>query len=455
MFSSIKKLFGARAGSAVDSSSQSRFPASASVPPPNPQRTVRLDPQGRAATPPANTPNSLAVPLRCVLDRLPPELAMRIRQNEVGDVHISIPMPRVLSQIGSGAVKIPFAELRQSAPPGVFSAETDRDRTMVEIPLHEVLARLNPALLSRRPSQKQVNVPAEVTGPIQRPGASDVHHRAAQSECAGPAHFARPGSCNSTCRARTAAGPGRGSRPRRQFQLSLRPRRRAPPRRSKSSRKPSTAAPLSKPRPISRIRNPRPLRNLLAAFPPAQPIVSRAQPVVPMPARPPVAMPPPLPSPALPPKQPAAPPVARVRTTLPQHDTEQGLLRKVSPMPPPVARPSLRATRAGPTRLHSPIAPEPVAEPAPEPAAEEFVAGRRAGIVEANEIPELVIPEALTQVEPIAPIAPISPFAPVTPLAFTPPPILPITADRARKPTRDPRSSASPCRRRPHRFRHL
>ena len=75
-------------------------------------------------------------------------------------------MQKVLSQIALGAVKISFGELRLAASPGTFSPENDRDRTAVELPLQEILARLNPALLSRRPTQRRVEVPPEVTGPF-------------------------------------------------------------------------------------------------------------------------------------------------------------------------------------------------------------------------------------------------------------------------------------------------
>ena len=65
-------------------------------------------------------------------------------------------MQKVLPQLAHGAVRISFGELRQASPPGTFSAENDRDRVMVELPLHEILARVKPGLLARRPAQKQV-----------------------------------------------------------------------------------------------------------------------------------------------------------------------------------------------------------------------------------------------------------------------------------------------------------
>ncbi len=78
----------------------------------------------------------------------------------------SSPRKRVLTQISTGTVRISFGELRQLAPPGTFTAENDRDRTLIELPLQEILGRINPGLFMRRPAQRQVDVPDEVVGPF-------------------------------------------------------------------------------------------------------------------------------------------------------------------------------------------------------------------------------------------------------------------------------------------------
>ena len=64
-------------------------------------------------------------------------------------------------------VKIPFGELRQAAP-DLFTPEEDRDGTMVPLPLAEILARLNPALITRRRVQKKVEVPPEISSPFDQ-----------------------------------------------------------------------------------------------------------------------------------------------------------------------------------------------------------------------------------------------------------------------------------------------
>ena len=169
MFATFKKLFGKKVEIAVDSPTDFQPGA---VPPPvtraNLSRPVRADLRPRPAAPvsTAAMPATVSVPLRSVLSRLPDILMQRVRQMDVGEVEIFVPSPKILSQIAKGAVKISFGELRQMAPPGTFTPENDRDRMLVDIPLYEILSRLDPALLARRPVQKHIEVPAEVTGPF-------------------------------------------------------------------------------------------------------------------------------------------------------------------------------------------------------------------------------------------------------------------------------------------------
>ena len=105
------------------------------------------------------------LPLQSILNGLPLELQPRVTCPDVGDATISLPLEKILSQLSRGAVKISFGELRMAAPE-VFSAANDRDRVLVMLPLAEILLRLNPALITRRRVQKQVEVPEEVSSPF-------------------------------------------------------------------------------------------------------------------------------------------------------------------------------------------------------------------------------------------------------------------------------------------------
>jgi hypothetical protein len=105
------------------------------------------------------------LPLQVILSNLPLELQPRVQITDVGDATICVPLEKVLSQLSRGSVKITFGELRQAAP-DVFSSANDRDRVLVPLPLSEILARLNPALITRRRVQKQVEVPEDISSPF-------------------------------------------------------------------------------------------------------------------------------------------------------------------------------------------------------------------------------------------------------------------------------------------------
>jgi len=107
--------------------------------------------------------------LQTVLQGLPLELQPRVRRTQVGDATITVPLEKVLAQLSRGAVKVSFGELRQAAP-DIFTAQNDRDRVLVALPLADILSRLNPALIARRRVQRQIEVPAEISSPFDSRG---------------------------------------------------------------------------------------------------------------------------------------------------------------------------------------------------------------------------------------------------------------------------------------------
>ena len=109
----------------------------------------------------------IELPLQPILSGLPLELQPRLRQPDAGALTICVPLERILAQLSRGAVQISFGELRQAAP-DLFSAEADRDRVLVSLPLGELLPRLNPALITRRRAQKQVEIPVEISSPFDQ-----------------------------------------------------------------------------------------------------------------------------------------------------------------------------------------------------------------------------------------------------------------------------------------------
>ena len=129
------------------------------------------------------------LPLRAVIAALPLELRGKVKKTVIGDVGIPIPQSKILGQLASGAVRISFGEIRTAAP-AVFLGGGDADKIVVSLPLGEILTRLNPALLARRPMQRHVDVAREISSPFEDPHQALVfslgNDRAAAAPVAAP-----------------------------------------------------------------------------------------------------------------------------------------------------------------------------------------------------------------------------------------------------------------------------
>jgi predicted regulator of Ras-like GTPase activity (Roadblock/LC7/MglB family) len=123
-------------------------------------------PTPTAAPTPAENANELQLPLQPIIAAMPMELRAKVLQTPPEGTVISIPLDKVLTQLARGAVKISFGELRQAAP-GVFvNSGGDHDHKPVMLPLNEILTRLNPGLLARRGTQKQVELTNDIGSPF-------------------------------------------------------------------------------------------------------------------------------------------------------------------------------------------------------------------------------------------------------------------------------------------------
>ncbi|MSU59132.1 MAG: roadblock/LC7 domain-containing protein [Pedosphaera sp.] len=109
--------------------------------------------------------NGLAIPLQTVLAGFSLELRGKIRQANTGDLTVTVAFDKILSQLSSGVVRVNFGDIRRAAPQ-VFAPGIESDAVPVSLPLNEILSRLNPALLTRRPVQKKIEVPAEIDSPF-------------------------------------------------------------------------------------------------------------------------------------------------------------------------------------------------------------------------------------------------------------------------------------------------
>jgi predicted regulator of Ras-like GTPase activity (Roadblock/LC7/MglB family) len=260
MFGFVKKLLRRPPDAPAEN-----YDAVAPEPPPAPVRTPAAD-RPRFAKPPARqnlaqaaaphqNGKGIEISLQKILNGLPLELQPRLLQSEVGELTLSIPLEKVLAQLSRGSVKISFGELRQ-AMPEIFTAENDRDRVLVPLPLDDILTNLNPALIARRRAQRQVEVPPEISSPF------DPETQGLVSEMPEPEPAPAP--------------PPRAATP-------ARPRAPTPPPRAPAPASPPPSVQLG--------------RQNLPFTPKPQPPVAQPPTVhhpapVPPPARPPAAMPP-------------------------------------------------------------------------------------------------------------------------------------------------------------------
>ena len=141
---------------------------------PAPPAPVYAAPAAAKPVPKAAEPKQKAVdlPLQPIIASLPLELRAKITSPGATGNVISVPVEKVINQLATGTVKISFGELRQLAP-GVFANYGgEHDARSVALPLNQILAQVNPALLPRRSAQKRIDVSDDVAGPFETPAAS-------------------------------------------------------------------------------------------------------------------------------------------------------------------------------------------------------------------------------------------------------------------------------------------
>ena len=340
--------------------------------------------QPRSAPRPQSVPQNgkfIDVPVQSILEGLPLELQPRVRQMDVGPMTVSVPLEKVLAQLSRGVVKVSFGELRQAVP-GVFSSENDRDRVMVALPLSEILGRLNPALITRRRTQQQVEVPADIANPFDPNSGANCFSYAGSTE--------EPESAPQPLSHRTVKPEPHAPTPSNRGTMGPIPPPTLPPSPApRLGAAPATtapahpfvppAAPVTQPSsPVLPVTPPRVTRPAPAAQqpPPAPPIKMRAAPVPPAPMPPPAADIAPGQAAHAPARPPAAPALRVVRETPPIQATP------AAPVPPPAAAPTVPRTTppvAVPAPVRPPAAPQapvvvqaeaPVQPPAPaKPAA--------------------------------------------------------------------------------------
>ena len=118
-------------------------------------------------TPPPRpvNPDEMELPLVPIIAGLPIDLRAKLMAVPAAGTMIYLPLETMMGQLAFGAVKISFGELRQLAPNIFTNSGGEHDNRPVNLPLNEILPRLNPALLARRSGQK-IEVADEVAGPF-------------------------------------------------------------------------------------------------------------------------------------------------------------------------------------------------------------------------------------------------------------------------------------------------
>jgi len=114
--------------------------------------------------------DELEMPLQTVLAALPMDLRAKVMQTPPAGATMIMTIEKVLSQLAHGSVKISFGELRLAAPSLFANSGGENDSRPVALPLNEILARLNPALLARNSLQKKIAVADDITGPFDNRG---------------------------------------------------------------------------------------------------------------------------------------------------------------------------------------------------------------------------------------------------------------------------------------------
>ncbi len=134
--------------------------ASVSAPPLSATAAVRTPNSASSG----NLPDAVSLPLSTVLAGLSPELQNLFVPSPSPNLEVHFALQGILPQLSSGRVRVAFGELRQSSPNGSCKAGPEHDAKLIDLPLANILSRINPALLPRKTQRQLMDVPKDVTG---------------------------------------------------------------------------------------------------------------------------------------------------------------------------------------------------------------------------------------------------------------------------------------------------
>ncbi|MGZ5529510.1 MAG: hypothetical protein ACXWJB_12610, partial [Limisphaerales bacterium] len=163
--STIKRWLGSNSSEAKPTPVPAAAPAISQAPVARAQTPRPVQAPVRKAAPIATEDRLLRLPFKPIFNRLSPALQSLANADQVFDgQEIALQVDNILTQLPGGVVRISFGELRNAAPAGIFAEQPSHDYTLIDVPLSEILARIDPALLSLRTDRKRIDVPEDVTG---------------------------------------------------------------------------------------------------------------------------------------------------------------------------------------------------------------------------------------------------------------------------------------------------
>lgn len=109
-------------------------------------------------------PDAVSLPLSTVIAGLAPEFQNLFAPGAQANTDVPFSLQAILPQLSSGRVRVAFGELRKACPNGIYKGGAEHDAKLIDLPLANILSRINPALLPRKTQRQLMDVPKDVTG---------------------------------------------------------------------------------------------------------------------------------------------------------------------------------------------------------------------------------------------------------------------------------------------------
>ena len=109
----------------------------------------------------------LLLSLKSITDSFPPELQPLLARMPSPEVIVALPADAIVNQLASGRAEVSLGDLRRVAPAGILSPDTSHDSERIEVPLREILSKLDLSLLKRQ-TRSRIELPPGIPDPFVR-----------------------------------------------------------------------------------------------------------------------------------------------------------------------------------------------------------------------------------------------------------------------------------------------